>query len=264
MLYDELFHKLEKVRWSLQDDIPWSKIDHSQISEEDLLHIRRNCLTELSALYAEEMFIRDFYHDIDFCQFMSIWYYEEMKHFLVLKEYLKRFNLAPTEAEMKPLRLTFAPANWVDTLAMHFCGEQRLGMWYTAWARYFKEPVIKKIYETIAGDEFRHAAAYFQFMKKAVAQSPETLKRFLLTSLFMLRNPEGDKHPTSLKVNGPDEPSVIELLDDPDYIKKMADKTVQPEDVKRTENRILSLLSSLAGTKFRNQRDVIAFAKGLA
>ena len=35
------------------------------------------------------MFLRDFYADIDFCSFVSIWFYEEMKHHLTLRKYLE-------------------------------------------------------------------------------------------------------------------------------------------------------------------------------
>jgi hypothetical protein len=38
------------------------------------------------------MFLRDFVHDSDFSAFMSIWFYEEQKHALVLMEYLRRFK----------------------------------------------------------------------------------------------------------------------------------------------------------------------------
>ena len=60
--------------------------------------------------------------------FMSIWFYEEQKHALVLMEYLRRFrpDLVPTEAELHAVRFEFDPAPPLETLMLHFCGEIRL------------------------------------------------------------------------------------------------------------------------------------------
>ena len=51
-----------------------------------------NAITEWAALPATEMFLRENRHDSDFSAFMSIWFYEEQKHSLVLMEYLRRFR----------------------------------------------------------------------------------------------------------------------------------------------------------------------------
>ena len=48
-----------------------------------------NAITEWAALPATEMFLRDNRHDSDFSAFMSIWFFEEQKHSLVLMEYLQ-------------------------------------------------------------------------------------------------------------------------------------------------------------------------------
>lgn len=263
MLYDILFRKLERARWSLDRDVRWEALDREAIGAEELHHIRQNCLTELSALYAEEMFIRDFYDDIDFCQFMSIWYYEEMKHCLVLKEYLKRFGLEPGEEEMRRQRQSFAPADWRQTLALHFVGEHRLGTWYQRWSEHFREPVIRQIYGLIAADEFRHADCYFRFMQKAIEREREALLPFIETCLFMLRNPRGDKHPTSLRVNGRQQPSVLERLDDPEYVRRMLKKTIGEEDEGRLARRVLNLLGRLAGRRLNDRADAVRLVREL-
>ena len=70
--------------------IDFTKIDHGLLTPQWIHDLRQICLTELSALYATEMFLRDFYTDIDFCSFVSIWFYEEMKHHMVLRKYLEQ------------------------------------------------------------------------------------------------------------------------------------------------------------------------------
>ena len=91
MLYPELFRALEAARWNMEKDIPWDQFDASKITPEHLQTIKMNAITEWSALPATEMFLRDNRDDSDFSAFMSIWFYEEQKHDLVLMEYLRRF-----------------------------------------------------------------------------------------------------------------------------------------------------------------------------
>ena len=170
MLYPELFRSLEAVRWDMEKDIPWDRFDASLLTDEQAETIRMNAITEWSALPATEMFLRDNRHDSDFSAFMSVWFFEEQKHSLVLMEYLRRFRpeRVPTEAELHAVRFEFDPAPPLETLMLHFCGEIRLNHWYRCAADWHTEPVIKQIYETISRDEARHGGAYLRYMKKAL------------------------------------------------------------------------------------------------
>lgn len=123
-----------------------------------------NAATEWSALPATEMFLRDFRHDSDFPAFMSIWFYEEQKHSLVLMEYLRAS--APTCCPAKTERTyaefdhgpaaqtilhsaatapdpsgTAAPAN------VHRAGHQG----------HLQDPVARRL---------RHGGAYLKYMKR--------------------------------------------------------------------------------------------------
>ena len=90
MLYPELFKQLESVRWDMDKDIPWaSRSTPRKLSDEQAQTIKMNAITEWSALPATEMFLRDNRDDSDFSAFMSIWFFEEQKHSLVLMEYLQ-------------------------------------------------------------------------------------------------------------------------------------------------------------------------------
>ncbi len=161
MLFHDLFHSLEKARWSMADDVPWNDFDATRLSEEQALTIKYNAITEWAALPATEMFLRDNSDDSDFSAFMSIWFYEEQKHALVLMEYLRRFRpeMCPTEEELHAVRFEFDPAPKLETLMLHFCGEVRLTQWYRRAAEWHTEPVIKKIYDLLSRDEARHGGA---------------------------------------------------------------------------------------------------------
>ena len=123
MLYPELFRQLEAVRWDMERDIPWDSFDANLLTDEQAMTIKMNAITEWSALPATEMFLRDNQGDSDFSAFMSIWFFEEQKHALVLMEYLRRFRpeLVPTEEELHEVRFEFDPAPALETLMLHFC-----------------------------------------------------------------------------------------------------------------------------------------------
>jgi len=261
-LYDGMFRRLEAVRWTLSE-VPFDRVDKSQITEENVEFIRVNCLMELSSLYAVRMFLRDFKGNVDFCQFMSIWYYEEMKHYLVLREYLKVFGREPQEEELPPLDTEHAPAPWVRTLVLHFCGELRLGMWYYRWSQVFQEPVLKSIYQLIGNDEYRHAACYEEFMIKAFRQNPAVLLDFLQVAKWMLYNPEGDKHPTTMRANGPDDPSVAERIPGYERFHRQIVSTITDEDEERLSRRILVTLSKLANFEMKSPIELSAYTRNL-
>src|SRR5487761_1278425 len=260
MLYDDLFTRLERARWTLSDDIPFEAIDRSLLTDQWIHDLRQICLTELSALYATEMFLRDFYADIDFCSFISIWFYEEMKHHLTLRRYLEHCGETFDEAELPRLRLTFAAGPAMETLTMHFCGEQRLAHWYTAFGKNAPEPVLRKIFKILAADELRHAACYAKYLRKAVANKPEVLPDILRMALWMLRSTnDAPKHPTTVT-----EPSVCGQLEDPAYITRMLDWYLPGRDHEApVQRRILALMSELAGTKMTTTRDMLPVIRRL-
>ena len=200
MLYDDLFVRLERARWNFTDEIDFATIDHSLLTDQWIHDLRQICLTELSALYATEMFLRDFYTDIDFCSFVSIWFYEEMKHHMVLRRYLEACGETfDEEKELPALRLTFAEGPAIETLTMHFCGEQRLAHWYQAFSRSAPEPLLRKIFKILAADELRHAACYAKYLRKAIANKPDELPAVLRMTLWMLRSTnDAPKHPTTV------------------------------------------------------------------
>ena len=82
----------KSVRWTLDADVPWHAFDAAKLTDEQARTVKMNAITEWAALPATEMFLRDNHDDSDFCAFMSIWFYEEQKHALVLMEYLRRFR----------------------------------------------------------------------------------------------------------------------------------------------------------------------------
>jgi hypothetical protein len=272
MLYPDLFSDLEKSRWNMASDIPWANFDADKLTDEQAITIKMNAITEWSALPATEMFLRDNQHDSDFSAFMSIWFYEEQKHSLVLMEYLKRFrpDLVPTEEELHAVRFPFDPAPALETLMLHFCGEIRLTQWYRRASEWHTEPVIKKIYDTISKDEARHAGAYMRYMRRAMEKmGGEAKLAYAKIGLLMASAGKAGKplHPTNLHVNQSLFPNdtVQSRLPDPSWLERWLDTQIQFDKVweARVVNGILKQLSTLFDRTFESTSDLNRFRKEL-
>ncbi|GAA5179355.1 hypothetical protein GCM10025771_21200 [Niveibacterium umoris] len=272
MLYPELYKSLESARWNMDSDVPWSSFDPSLLSEEQALTVKMNAITEWSALPATEMFLRDNREDSDFSAFMSIWFYEEQKHALVLMEYLRRFRpeLAPSEAELHAVRFEFDPAPPLETLMLHFCGELRLTQWYRRASEWHTEPVIKKIYDLLSRDEARHGGAYLKYMKQAIDRAGDAARAaFAKIGVLMASSARSGKplHPTNLHVNQGLFPrdTIQSRLPDPEWLERWLSEQIQfgREQEARVIGGILRNLSSLFGQAFETAQDLNRFRKSL-
>ncbi len=270
MLYPELFKSLEQVRWNMETDIPWDKFEAVKLSDEQAQTIRMNAITEWSALPATEMFLRDNHGDSDFCAFMSVWFFEEQKHSLVLMEYLRRFRpeLVPTEAELDNVRFEFDPAPPLETLMMHFCGEVRLNHWYRCASDWYTEPVIKQIYKIISQDEARHGGAYLRYMKKALSEVGDSASAaFAKIGVLMAsaRRTEKPLHPTNLHVNQSLFPNdtVQSRLPDPKWLERWLDEQIKFDGAweKKVVDRILHNMSLLFERTFDTVQELNRFRK---
>jgi hypothetical protein len=273
MLYPELFRSLEAVRWNMEQDVPWATFEADKLSDEQALTIKMNAITEWSALPATEMFLRDNQHDSDFSAFMSVWFYEEQKHSLVLMEYLRRFRpaLLPTEDELHAVRFQFDPAPPLETLMLHFCGEIRLNHWYRRAAEWHTEPVIKRIYDLISGDEARHGGAYLRYMKQAIQRvGDEARAAFTKIGMLMASSGRSGKplHPTNLHVNEGLFPNdtVQSRLPDPGWLEHWLNKQIRfdKEWEQRVVTMILKNLSLLMERSFSTVQELNRFRKELA
>ena len=276
MLYTELFKSMESVRWNMETDIPWQDFDRSKLTDEQAQTIKMNAITEWAALPATEMFLRDNRDDSDFSAFMSVWFFEEQKHALVLIEYLRRFapDLVPTEEELHKVRFEFDPAPPLETLMLHFCGEVSLNHWYRCAADWHTEPVIKSIYKIISQDEARHAGAYLRYMKRALSQRGQEIgaqARMAFAKIGVLmasahRTPQA-LHPTNLHVNKDmfPEDTVQSKLPEPGWLERWLDTQIvfDKEWEVKVSTRILHNMSLLFDQTFKTVQDLNRYRKEL-
>ncbi len=261
MLYSSLYDRLDRARWDF-DEIDMKAIDRTKIDPHVIHEIKQITLTELGSVPATYMFMRDFKHDIDFQRFISIWAFEEGKHSLVLERWLRELGEEIPEEQMAKVYIEFETAPWIETLTMHFLGEQRLGLWYGAFSgiapgakdRPMEEPVLRAIFAKMAEDEWRHAGCYFAFLKEAVEQNPAYLENIAKMTLWMLRG--SGRHPTNIT-----SPSVMDQLPDPSYFAHMLKRYVTPEGEKVMEKRVLRCFSMLANEEVETQRDLAKYLR---
>ena len=273
MLYPELFKQLEAVRWNMEKDIPWAAFDRQRLSDDQARTIKMNAITEWAALPATEMFLRDNRDDSDFSAFMSVWFFEEQKHSLVLMEYLRRFRpeLLPTEAELHDVRFEFDPAPVLETLMLHFCGEIRLNHWYRRASQWHTEPVIKQIYTRLSQDEARHGGAYLKYMKRAINNFGLDAKAaFAKVGVLMAsaRRTAQALHPTNLHVNKALFPrdTVQSRLPNPEWLEHWLDKQINFDAAweSKVVDRILHNLSLLLNRSFGTVQELNRYRKDLA
>ncbi len=273
MLYPELFKSLEAVRWNMDRDVPWGEFDAARLSDEQAQTVKMNAITEWAALPATEMFLRDNREDSDFSAFMSVWFFEEQKHSLVLMEYLRRFrpDLVPTEAELHAVRFEFDPAPALETLTLHFCGEIRLNHWYRRAADWHTEPVIKHIYRLLSQDEARHGGAYLRYMKKYLGELGDTARAaFAKVGVLMAsaRRTAQALHPTNLHVNRSMFPNdtVQSRLPDPAWLERWLDAQIRFDDAWETKvvERILHNIGLLFERTFGSVQELNRYRKEVA
>ena len=270
MLYPKLFADLENARWSMATDIAWDAFDASLLTDEQAMTIKMNAITEWSALPATEMFLRDNKEDTDFSAFMSVWFYEEQKHALVMMEYLRRFRpeLVPTEEELAAVRFEFDTAPALETLMLHFCGEMRLTQWYKQAANWHSEPLIKQIYKVLSKDEARHGGAYLKYMRKAIANFGDKAKlSFAKIGILMASSARSGKplHPTNLHVSKEQFPldTVQSRLPDPDWLEHWLNHQIDfnIDKEKLVIRTIFNNLSNLFNETINNVADLSKLRK---
>jgi hypothetical protein len=218
------------------------------------------------------MFLRDNREDSDFSAFMSIWFFEEQKHALVLIEYLRRFRpeLAPTEQELHEVRFEFEPAPALETLMLHFCGEIRLNHWYRRAAQWHTEPVIRHIYTQLSQDEARHGGAYLRYMKRAIGRfGDEARAAFSKVGVLMAsaKRTAQALHPTNLHVNKALFPrdTIQSRLPDPQWLEHWLSQQIKFDAEWETKvvERILHNMGLLMNQSFATVQELNRFRKQL-
>jgi len=130
-------------------------------------------------VYTEEL-QRKFRHDFEMAAFIGTWSYEEMKHFYVLHEYALESGLVDPNELAAELEITRA-GPWGEDVRRYtepqiytytMIQEQGTGRLYYLSAKQTEEPLLKRVYNYLSGDEYRHCEFYLYKGKQAIEKNP--------------------------------------------------------------------------------------------
>jgi hypothetical protein len=195
--YPAIFDRHEHLRWNLNRDIPWNAVRPELVRDEDRFAIRTAALSEFTTLAASHNFLREFVDDVDFSCWVSVWFYEEVKHHYALRRWLERIGIALRGDEIAPRGRPYpVGADPAATCTMNVISELRAARWYSDLSHLTHEPVLAAILRNLAADEARHAVAFASFGKRYLERDRSAhLRPVLEMAYFWLADTTHFKHP---------------------------------------------------------------------
>ena len=178
--FEQFFAQCEKHRWKLEEDVDWGSIRRELVTEKELETIRLAALTEgFTPTYIADLL--DLYcDDSEMGAFLSIQFYEEYKHFHALRRYLRLNGREITDEELTARRSTRTSyRSKLIPLLKFGLSEIFTAIFYRNLARSTSEPVLRKLCEFIAADEYRHLNFYTSYLENYVRQENVTANELI-------------------------------------------------------------------------------------
>jgi len=175
------------AKWTL-DDIPWEKFDPGKVNPDLLRTVKAASLVERNADDYAVYLCNVFHDDPEFQQAVRHWAIEECQHGEALRrwaemadssfDFEKSFRRF-TDGFQIPLEVSQSVrGSRTGELIARCVVEVGTSANYSAIADASDEPVLKKISQNIAGDEFRHYKLFYTHMKRYCAvERPSLLFR---------------------------------------------------------------------------------------
>jgi hypothetical protein len=260
LLHYQLFAEAERARWRMED-LPWASLDRSKVTESLVSVVRQIALAELTTYAATRRFLQEFSDDIDFTQWMSVWFYEETKHPHALIRWLREVGEVFSGGEMVRGRIT-APfmKSRFGMLVTNVISEVHASATYVALIRTSEEPLLKEIARTLAGDEARHASGFLAYARRAFERSGRSDQERLeaLKVLHMWLNDNGlVQHPVNtVGLRTADEHALLE-----EWSRATTDQTILErhsllqQEISR--QRALGLVGNLIGLELTSPLQVV-------
>ena len=168
-----------KRQWNIFSDIPWERFDSVQPSEAVARAMEVYCIEEMYVPDYSAQGLRLLRGNFDMAGFQIRWAFEESRHGLVFREYLKRSGMR-SEAEIAELETPVANRAWelpFDTCRRMSCyGALQEAATYSAYkaqkdrALANGDQVAAAIFHHVGSDEAAHAAFYRSLIKLDLEQ----------------------------------------------------------------------------------------------
>jgi hypothetical protein len=203
--YYELLGLSEKARWEFHG-LPWDGLDRSKVSDDVIHNVKTAAYGELTTFSATESFMKLFRSDIDFTQWLAVWFYEETKHPLALIRYLGALDVPTDESFIHSGReITPMVNDRVVMLVSNICSEIAANALYNSFNKAVDEPLLSDILRNLARDEMRHSNGFQFYLRKTIAGvedlDGERLKALRMTWFLVDPGSHGvTQHPVYLTV----------------------------------------------------------------
>ncbi|MBL8956427.1 MAG: ferredoxin [Myxococcaceae bacterium] len=184
-LFPTLLEAAESVRWKLAD-LPWASFDATKATPALRAVVREMAYSEQTTFSATQKFMERFGTDADFSQWISVWFYEETRHPLVLLKWLQAAGETQNDDFVMKGRESepFMPS-LIGTLVINIVSELVAAHAYLHMASGRLEPLLYATVLKLAADEGRHAASFFTYARRLLDQS-EKPERDRLDALKVL------------------------------------------------------------------------------
>lgn len=187
--YREFAAVSELARWNVERDIEWDKIDTAlALAQPELLQqLRDSALIESYHPMSTLSTIQLCWDDVDSTSILQVEQFEGFRHFWVLRRYLDAVGFEPriTDEEVVGHRarnldtVKYEPSEKIQVLINFTWSEHFAGYFFLRVAEQAKEPVLAKLAQLIAGDEFRHADGGFRILQNLILRDPGAVPKII-------------------------------------------------------------------------------------
>jgi len=199
-LYPSLVEVSEGVRWKISD-LPWARFTLASATPALRSVVREMAYSEQTTFSATQRFMQAFGDNADFSQWISVWFYEETRHPMVLMKWMALAN-ETLEADFVSRGRVSAPfmKSLMGTLVTNVISEMFAAEAYLGMAQTSPEPLLGAIAQRICADEARHGAGFFTYARQILARSPNP-DRERLDALKVLHFWFNENHAVAHPVN---------------------------------------------------------------
>jgi hypothetical protein len=188
-LFEDLAGVAERSRWRMAD-VPWDTFQAARATPGLVALAQEMAFSEQATFSATQRFMHGFAEDVDFTQWLSVWFYEETRHPHVLLRWLA---LAGEHLDNEFVLRGRVSAPFIKsrmgTLVMNVISEVTAAAAYLALAGAAPEPLLTALSRRIASDEARHAASFYAYARRWLARAahpdPERLDAIKVLYLWL-------------------------------------------------------------------------------
>lgn len=188
MIYEDYYLISELNRWSVEEDVPWDRIDldAARGQPEILEQIRESALIEAIHPITTKHLMGLLWDDVDATSVLSVELYEGFRHFHVLRMYLDRVGHEPpitdeeiVRARSKAVEAVGDDPDLTQELVNFIFSEHFAAYYFVRLRQRAHDPVLREIAHLISRDEFRHTQISQDLLKRRIEQHQESAEQVL-------------------------------------------------------------------------------------